>query len=145
MYVVFFHLVSHCLHGTSIPKIGCHYFWPGLIKKPLPNNTLCTYLLSNVHELLLWTCEFNFWSSLRDFGPPKVGNNNNRSSFIWGFLKDDILANMLKHEISYRVIIYLEGFLVSFRGFFWRLGIYFWMVKYLSFHNSSSFAFKIPF
>jgi hypothetical protein len=20
---------SHWLHGNSIPKIGCHYFWPG--------------------------------------------------------------------------------------------------------------------
>ncbi len=38
-------------------------------------------------------------------------------------------------EISYRVVIYLEGFWFSFRGFFWRL--YFCMVKYLSFHNSS--------
>ncbi len=26
------------LHGNSIPLIGCHYFWPGLIA--LPNNTL---------------------------------------------------------------------------------------------------------
>jgi len=33
-------------------------------------------------------------------------------------------------EISYRVVIYLEGFWFSFRGFFWRL--YFFMVKYLS-------------
>jgi hypothetical protein len=29
---------SHWLHGNSIPKIGCHYFWPGLIA--LPKNTL---------------------------------------------------------------------------------------------------------
>jgi len=28
---------SH-LDGNSIPKIGCHYFWPGLIA--LPKNTL---------------------------------------------------------------------------------------------------------
>jgi hypothetical protein len=25
------------LHGKSIPNIGCHYFWPGLIA--LPKNT----------------------------------------------------------------------------------------------------------
>jgi hypothetical protein len=29
---------SHCLNGNSIPKIGCHYFWPGLVA--LPKNTL---------------------------------------------------------------------------------------------------------
>ncbi len=28
---------SHWLHGNSIHKIGCHYFWPGLIA--LPKNT----------------------------------------------------------------------------------------------------------
>jgi hypothetical protein len=27
------------LHGSSIPKIGCQYFWPGLITLP-NNNTL---------------------------------------------------------------------------------------------------------
>ncbi len=32
--------------------------------------------------------------------------------------------------------------MVSFRGLFWRL--YFCMVKYLSFHNSSSFCLKMP-
>jgi hypothetical protein len=29
---------SHWLHVNSIPNIGCHYFWPGLIA--LPKNTL---------------------------------------------------------------------------------------------------------
>jgi hypothetical protein len=29
---------SHWLHGNSIPKIGCHYFWHSLIA--LPTNTL---------------------------------------------------------------------------------------------------------
>ncbi len=29
---------SHWLQGISIPKIGCHYFWPELIA--LPKNTL---------------------------------------------------------------------------------------------------------
>ncbi len=29
---------SHWLHGNFIHKIGCHYFWPGLIA--LPKNTL---------------------------------------------------------------------------------------------------------
>jgi hypothetical protein len=27
-------------HGNTIPKIGCHYFWPGLIA--LPRNILGT-------------------------------------------------------------------------------------------------------
>jgi hypothetical protein len=35
---------SHSLHGNSIPNIGCHYFWPGLIA--LPKNTL-PYLFTN--------------------------------------------------------------------------------------------------
>jgi hypothetical protein len=28
------HLTSHWLHGNSIPKIGCHYFWPRLSNSP---------------------------------------------------------------------------------------------------------------
>ncbi len=35
---------SHWLHGNSIPNIGCHYFWPGLIA--LSKNTL-PYLFTN--------------------------------------------------------------------------------------------------
>jgi len=31
---------SHWLHGNYIPKIGCHYFWPGLIA--LPKNRVRT-------------------------------------------------------------------------------------------------------
>jgi len=34
-------MTSYWLHGNSIPKIGCHYFWPVLIA--LPKNTQ-TYL-----------------------------------------------------------------------------------------------------
>jgi len=50
---------------------------------------------------------------------------------------------VLKLEISYyRVIIYLEGLLVSFRGFF--EDYIFCIVKYLSFH-SSFFCLKILF
>jgi hypothetical protein len=41
---------------------------------------------------------------------------------------------VLKLEISYKIII-SSRIWFSFRGFFWRL--YFCMVKYLSFHNSS--------
>ncbi len=81
------------------------------------------------------------YSSLRDFYRPLDNNNNNRSIFIWGFLKHDIfgLCWNLRSVIE---LWYLEGFLVSFRGFlfFWRL--YFCMVKYLNFHNSSSFALR---
>jgi hypothetical protein len=32
------------LHGNSILKIGCHYFWPGLIIIALPKNTLPSFL-----------------------------------------------------------------------------------------------------
>jgi hypothetical protein len=45
---------------------------------------------------------------------------------------------VLKLEISYRVLIYLEGFWFLFEDFF--EDDIFCMVKYLSFHNSSSFA-----
>jgi hypothetical protein len=31
-------MTSHWLHGNCIPKIGRHYFWPGLTA--LPENTL---------------------------------------------------------------------------------------------------------
>jgi hypothetical protein len=48
---------------------------------------------------------------------------------------------LLKLEIIYRVILSWR-ILVSFRGFFWRL--YFCMVKYLHFHNSS-FALRYVF
>jgi hypothetical protein len=37
-------LTSHWLHENSIPKIGCHYFWPGLIA--LPKNTLPIHIQS---------------------------------------------------------------------------------------------------
>jgi len=42
-------MTSHWLHGNSIPKIGCHYFWPGL--RALPKNTLPSILtqLEGVH------------------------------------------------------------------------------------------------
>jgi hypothetical protein len=45
---------AHWLHGNSIHKIGCHYFWPGRIA--FPNNTLpivCTTgrgLISILHQ-----------------------------------------------------------------------------------------------
>ncbi len=58
------------------------------------------------------------YSSLRNFYRPLLGNNNNnRSIFIWGFLKDDILA-LLKLEISYNRVLISWRILVSFRGFF---------------------------
>jgi len=49
---------------------------------------------------------------------------------------------VLKLEISYRVII-SSRILVSFRGLF-EASVYFCMVKYLSFHNSS-FSLEILF
>ncbi len=75
------------------------------------------------------------YSSLRDFYGP-LGNNNKRSIFIWGFLKDDIFGLCLKLEISYNRVLISWRILVSFRGFFLEDYI-FCMVKYLSFHNSS--------
>jgi hypothetical protein len=49
---------------------------------------------------------------------------------------------VLKLEISYRVLISLEGFLVFLSEDFFLKIIYFCMVKYLNFHNSS-FALRI--
>jgi len=37
-------LISHWLDENSIPKIGCHYFWPGLIA--LPKNTIPIHIQS---------------------------------------------------------------------------------------------------
>jgi hypothetical protein len=69
------------------------------------------------------------YSSLRDFGPQVI---------IGLFLYEDfwkmIFWLVLKLEITYRVII-TWPILVSSGGLFWRL--YFCMLKYLSFHNSS--------
>jgi hypothetical protein len=65
------------------------------------------------------------YSSLRDFYRPLPGNN--RSIFIWGFLKDDIFWLVLKLEISYnRVIIISWRFLVPFRGIFLKIYIFAW-------------------
>ncbi len=47
------------------------------------------------------------YSSLRGFGP--LGNNN-RSIFMRIFFGKMIFWLVLKLEISYRIIIYLEGF-----------------------------------
>jgi hypothetical protein len=38
-------LTSHWLHGNSIPKTGCHYFWPGLTA--LPKNTPTDWRVSH--------------------------------------------------------------------------------------------------
>jgi hypothetical protein len=62
---------SYWLHANSIPKIGCHYFWPGLIG--LPKNTLPTY--SNVcgsNPLIpIFNCAF--WISIEPpFSPRKI-------------------------------------------------------------------------
>ncbi len=66
------------------------------------------------------------YSSLRDFGPYIM--------FLYEDLWKMIFWLVLKLEISHKVIISWR-ILVYSRGFFWRL--YFCMVKYLSFHNSS--------
>ncbi len=54
-----------------------------------------------------------------------------------GFLKDGYLGLLvfIKLEISYNRVMISWRILVYFRGFFWRL--YFCLVKYLNFHNSS--------
>jgi len=56
------------------------------------------------------------------------------------------LACVETWDISYNRVInnnILKDFWFVFRGFFFcgRLGVYFGMVKYLSFHNSSSSSF----
>jgi hypothetical protein len=46
------------------------------------------------------------YSSLRDFYGPLGNNNNTRSIFIGGFLKDDVFdKNVLKLEISCYIIL----------------------------------------
>ncbi len=71
------------------------------------------------------------YSSLRGFWP--LGNNN-RSIFIWGFLKDDILACVETWDLVIE-LWYLGAFWLLLEDFFWRL--YFCMVKYLNFYDSS--------
>ncbi len=68
------------------------------------------------------------YSSLMDFGPQVVG------LFLYEDFQRMIFWLVLKLEIRYRVMISWR-ILVPFRGFFLRL--YFCMMKYLNFHNSS--------
>jgi hypothetical protein len=77
-----------------------------------------------------------YYSSLMDFGPWVI-----IGPFLYEDFRKMIFWLVLKLEISYyRVIIISWRILVSFRGF---LEDYiFAMVKYLSFHNSSSFALR---
>jgi hypothetical protein len=70
------------------------------------------------------------YSSLRNFGPYIV-----IGPFLYEEFWKMIFWLVLKLEILVIELWYLEGFLVSFRGFFWRW--YFYMVKYLNFHTSS--------
>ncbi len=52
-------MTSHWLHGNSTPKIGCHYFWPGLIS--LLKNTLPILVIISPNHiqqmvLIVFTC-----------------------------------------------------------------------------------------
>jgi hypothetical protein len=113
-----FHLLRGMLHDFS-----------SIDKKVLLNSLndkLC--LITNSRLLIN-----GLYSSLNGFWPL-----SNRSIFIWGFLKDDILACVEIWD-SYRVIISWR-ILVSFRGFFEDYVFAWW--KYLSFHDSSSSALR---
>jgi hypothetical protein len=66
------------------------------------------------------------YSSLRDFYRP-LGHRPIFDTRIFERWYFGSCRNLRLVIISWRI-------LVSFRGFFWRL--YFWMVKYLRFHNS---------
>jgi hypothetical protein len=69
-------------------------------------------------DIVVFRFTIEYSSSLRDFYRPILGNNN-RSIFIWGFLKDDIFWLVLKLEICYnRVIISWKifGFPLFFLG-----------------------------
>jgi hypothetical protein len=84
-------------------------------------------LLSKARDIVFtFIIEYN---SLRDFGPKAIGL----------FLCEDfwmmIFWLVLKLEISYNRVMISYRILVSCRKCFWRL--YFCMVKYLRFHNSS--------
>ncbi len=43
---------SQWFHGNSIPKIGCHYLWPGPLT--VPNDTLPVDLDDNFQPLALY-------------------------------------------------------------------------------------------
>jgi hypothetical protein len=56
---------SHWLHANSIPNIGCHYFWPGLIA--LPKNTL-PIMMSNYGVFIgPWPWDYHIGSNFRKF------------------------------------------------------------------------------
>jgi hypothetical protein len=91
----------------------------------------------------------SYWKSAHDYGIEKntlkehksqkgfwpLGNNN-RSIFERIFLKDDIFGLCW----NLRLVIelwYVEGFWFLLEDFFFFGRLYFCMVKYLNFHNSS--------
>jgi hypothetical protein len=86
---------------------------------------------------------------IRDFGP--LGNNNRNVFYMgiyerWYFgLCRNLRISYYRVMISWRIFIFIYFYLnfeFILRGFFWRL--YFCMVKYFNFHNSS-FALRIFF
>ncbi len=74
------------------------------------------------------------YSSLRDFYRP-LGNNNNRSNFYMRIFERWFWLVLLKLEISYRVLWYLEGFWFLLEDFF--EDYFFAWQNILKFHNSS--------
>ncbi len=81
------------------------------------------------------------YSSLRDFYRP-LGNNNRSSFFLMSIFEQWYFGLCWNLRLVTELLYYLEGFLVSFRGFFEDYIFAWW--NYLSFHNSS-FALRIFF
>jgi len=88
---------SHWLHGNSIPKTGCHYFWPELSTVPraiIPYNLFVAWL-HYMRTLPYWqllvsmtslkvkvdnwvSCISYFWDSLHHYLSVGLGSNMRR-------------------------------------------------------------------
>jgi hypothetical protein len=149
--VVYYIMFSWCCYSMLLFIISCCLMW---LFNVVHNRLELTYFVYFSYWInSLWglfglahkgkkDIAFRFiieYSSLRDFYRPLGNNNNNKSIFIWGFLKDDIFWLVLELEISdYRVMISWR-FLVSFRGFcFFKGYIFAWWNIWVSI--SLSFA-----
>jgi hypothetical protein len=79
-----------------------------------------------------YCCVFRFiieYSSLRDFYRPLV---NNRSLFIWAFLKDGYFGLCWNLRLVIIELWYLERILVAFRGIFFEDYVFAWWNLWVS-------------
>jgi hypothetical protein len=84
-------MTSHWLHGYCIPKIGCHYFWPGLIAlhmNTLPNclgleMVILNFFLKNRNFILKCTFFSYFFIFLKKFMKFPKSAKKEKTSEIW--------------------------------------------------------------